>query len=177
MKTLLKIKSYILYACAVVSGFSVVAMMVLTCSDVFCRNVLNMTIKGAYETSQYILMPLCVFLAMPAAYDAGIMPRVGDLIDKAPAKLRAFIDWTVLIVELIIYFLLAYGGVKFFLNGVKTHSGVTMGGKIVETYPIYIIVPICFIAVFGLIAIKTFLHITKKDKGLEQEKGTENDNN
>ena len=163
MKKLIRFKDALLHSGAIVAGFAVVAMMILTCLDVFSRNVLHNTISGAYETTQYILMPLAIFLALPAAYDAGIMPRVGDLIDKAPQKLRKFVEWTVFIIELIIYFLLSYCSIRFFINGVTKHNGVTMGGKVVATYPVYIVLPIGFICVLVLIVFKIIRHVTKTE--------------
>ena len=161
-----KIKEVIVYVLSAISGFAVTAMMFLTCSDVIARNVFKTTVNGAYETTQYILMPLAVFLALPAAYNAGIMPRVGDLVDKASEKVRGFIKWTVCIVELIIYGLLTYGGIRFTRNGFATKKGVPMGTKSVGTYPVYIVVPIGFALVVALVVwIYIIPAIRKKKEG------------
>lgn len=170
MEKIIRIKNIVVKVGAVIAGFSVTAMMILTCCDVFARNFLHSTVSGAYETTQYILMPLAVFFALPAAYDAGIMPRVGDLIEKAPKRLQAFVRWTVCAVELIIYSILTFCAFRFAINGFRNHNGVTMGGKIVSTYPIYIVLPIGFMMVLILIIMTYFLPKSKRDEAEKKER-------
>ncbi|WP_142247946.1 TRAP transporter small permease [Alkalihalobacterium alkalinitrilicum] len=134
-------------------GIAAVAMMLIIVADVFMRNVFTSPISGTYEIVQFFLMPLAIFPALAYTYSSGVLPRLGELVEKAPQGFKKVSTWVILIIEIIIFTLLTIYGWKFAMAGVSDQMAVAVGGKLTPVYPVYFLIPIGF----GLIVIEVLL--------------------
>lgn len=69
----------------------VVAMALLICAEVICRNVFSFSLMFTDELAGYLLVGL-VFLGMPVALAKGALFRVELLLNRMPARGRAWLE-------------------------------------------------------------------------------------
>lgn len=138
-------------------GIAAVLMMLIIVADVFLRNVFNSPISGTYEIVQYYLMPLAIFPAIAYTYSSGILPRISELIEKAPKRFNILTTVIIIIIEFIIFSLLAIYGWKFAMSGVSDRMAIPVGGSLFPLYPIYFLIPIGF----GLVVLEILLSAIK----------------
>lgn len=141
-----------------ISGLAVMAMMLLIVADVFLRNVFTLPISGTYEFVQFYLMPLAIFPALAYTYSSGILPRLGELVEKTSRSIQSTIWYVIIIIEIIIFTLLALYGWKFAMNGLSDKMAIPVGGMLLANYPIYFLVPIGF----GLVMMESILSLIKR---------------
>jgi TRAP-type C4-dicarboxylate transport system permease small subunit len=142
-------------------GIATILMMIVIVSDVFLRNVFNSPVSGAYEVVQFYLMPLAIFPALAYTYSSGILPRLTELIEKAP-RIHNVTTYIILIIELIIFALLTVYGWKFAMAGVSDQMAVPVGGNLLPLYPLYFVVPIGFGLVLLEVVISGYKTVAKK---------------
>lgn len=138
------------------SGFSILAMMFIIVLDVFMRNVLGRPLAGTYEIVQYFLMPIAIFPALGYAYWSGVLPRLSELISKMGNKFQQFHRFLILVIDLIVFSLLAYYGLLFAVSGFQESMAIPVAGKLVAVWPVYFLVPIGFLFVVLEIILRFF---------------------
>ncbi|OLO26206.1 hypothetical protein BTR23_23955 [Alkalihalophilus pseudofirmus] len=139
-------------------GIAAVAMMLIIVADVFMRNIFTSPIAGTYEIVQFFLMPIAIFPALAYTYSSGVLPKLGELVEKAPQGFQRVSKWILLIIEIIIFTLLTIYGWKFAMTGVNDQMAVAVGGKLTPVYPVYFLIPIGF----GLIVIEVLLSAVRR---------------
>ncbi|MFV8828091.1 TRAP transporter small permease [Alkalihalobacterium sp. APHAB7] len=140
-----------------IGGLAAVFMMLIIVADVFMRNIFTSPISGTYEIVQYFLMPLAIFPALAYTYSSGVLPRLGELVEKAPNGFKKVSTWIIIIIEITIFTLLTIYGWKFAMAGVGDQMAIAVGGKLTPVYPVYFLIPIGF----GLIVIEVLLSAIK----------------
>jgi len=129
------------------SGFAILGMMIIIVIDVFMRNVFGKPMMGTYEIVQYFLMPLAVFPALGYAYWVGILPRLSEMISKAPAWFEKFNTILILCIDAFVFALLTYYGFLFAMAGLKDQMAIPIAGSLVPVWPVYFVIPIGFLFV------------------------------
>lgn len=133
---------------ALIAGISVLAMMVAVTIDVVLRNVFKVQILGVYELTQNVFMPMVVIPAMGYTYHIGVLPKFDLLRNKLGARMETFFSLSVSLVEILVFWLLAY--YSFFsahLAWIDRRS-VLAGGGAISTYYVYLFLPISFSIMF-----------------------------
>ncbi|OLO36964.1 hypothetical protein BTR23_14555 [Alkalihalophilus pseudofirmus] len=143
MKTY-NIYSRIKFIGLIISGIFLFGMMVFIVLDVLSRNFLSRSIPGNYEIVRYYFMPLALFPGVAYAYGTGIFPRITMIVSKLSKKIQKFIVIVLLIVELILFSLIAYFGLQYGLHGIEEGLAFPAGGKMYPLYPFIFLVPIGF---------------------------------
>lgn len=147
----------------IIAGIATFLMMVIIVVDVFMRNVFVSPLSGTYEIVQFYLMPMAVFPALAYTYSSGVLPRLDELVAKAPERFRKISAYIIVALEFIIFTLLTIYGWKFAMVGVEDQMAIAVGGVLTPVYPLYFIVPIGFALVvieIVLSAIKQFKYNT-----------------
>lgn len=147
-----------------ISGFAILGMMFLIVADVFMRNVLGTPLTGTYEVVQYFLMPMAIFPALGYAYWSGVLPRLSELISKAPVWFEKFHRLLILVIDTFVFSLLTYFGFLFAMSGLKDHMAIPIAGSLVPVWPVYFLVPIGFLFVLMEIVLR---FVRKPEEGGE----------
>ncbi|WP_156289636.1 TRAP transporter small permease [Oceanobacillus salinisoli] len=151
----------------ILSGSTIFIMMLFIVADVALRNMLNSSVLGSYEITEYLLMPLAFFPGLAFAYSSGIMPRVEMFVVKLKIGHQRNIFIALLILEMILFLLLTFYGFQYALTGTEEILGFSMKGTIIPYYPILYFVPLGFL----LLSIEIFFLIIKN---FQSEKPTLN---
>src|SRR5690606_3671389 len=138
------------------SGISIFLMMFIIVADVFMRNVFGRPISGTYEIVQFFLMPMAIFPALGYVYWVGVLPRLSEIIAKAPKGFQKFNDILMLVIDLIVFTLLTYYGFLFAMSGFESQMAVTLVGALVSVWPFYFLVPIGFLFVLLEVVLRFF---------------------
>lgn len=141
-----------------IGGIAVIMMMLIIVLDVFLRNVFNAPISGTYEIVQYYLMPLAIFPSIAYTYSSGVLPKLTELIEKAPKRFLTFTKYIISIIELIIFSLLTIYGWEFAMTGVKDRMAIPISGNLLPLYPMYFLIPLGF----GLVLVEVLLSSIKQ---------------
>jgi len=144
----------------VLSGITIFLMMLFIVADVALRNVLNASLLGSYEITQYFLMPLAFFPGLAYAYSSGIMPRIEMVVVKLTNRVQRNIFLALLIFEFILFLMLTIYGFQYALMGTQESLGFSMKGTIIPYYPILYFVPLGFL----LLSIEILFLIAKNFK-------------
>ncbi|MGM0903111.1 MAG: TRAP transporter small permease [Bacillota bacterium] len=129
----------------ILSGSTIFIMMLFIVADVILRNLLNASLLGSYEITQYFLMPLAFFPGLAFAYSSGIMPRIEMFVVKLKIRHQHNIFMILLVLELILFLLLTFYGLQYALIGTQEMLGFSMKGTIISYYPILYFVPLGFL--------------------------------
>ncbi|KGR77895.1 TRAP transporter small permease [Ureibacillus manganicus] len=162
MKVLFKTTHICREVCKYISCFGVLAMMILITADVFRRNVFETPIPGVYEITENFLMPLVIFPALGYTYWVGILPRLTELIAKAPQKFKVFHHYLLLVIDAAVFSLLTYYGLQFALSGFNIGMSIPVAGVLVPIWPIYFLVPLGFF----FVVVEVLLRFIKKDEDI-----------
>ncbi|RLL46851.1 TRAP transporter small permease subunit [Oceanobacillus piezotolerans] len=142
MKILNKIDTVML----IISGITVLIMMLLIVLEVMFRTFLNISIPGNYEFTQNYLMPLAVFPILSQSYTSGILPKVNLFIDRIKnLEIKRLIQLSLLIVEIITFLIVTYFAFGYALKGVAAGVSFTAGGTLFPLYHVLFIVPFGFL--------------------------------
>lgn len=152
-----KIFSIIKLIGLLISGISLFLMMLFIVGDVLSRNFLSKSIPGNYEVVGNYFMPLAVFPGLAFTYGTGIFPRITMVVSKFSRRLQKVIVILLLLFEGILFFLLAYYGLQYALEGLKEGFSFPAGGKLYPLYPFIFLVPIGF----GLLIIEILFLLIK----------------
>lgn len=136
---------YIKIVGLIISGVTIVLMMLAIVADVFSRNFTGGSILGVYEITQNYLMVYTVVPALPYLYGTAIMPRMDLLLKKFNKKTNYFNTLLLLIIEFVLYLIIAYYSFLFAQNSFVTSAGFMGGGKIYPLFPVHIVIPIAFL--------------------------------
>ena len=122
-----------IFLARIVEG-TLVAMMVLTCADVFLRMVFRRSIVGTLEIESNYLMVAIVFLPLAL----GMIARQGHIrldfvISRFPLRLRLLFEMIGLILSLSVYVLITWYGAAGGIHAWKT--GDTMVNISLPTWP------------------------------------------
>jgi len=148
---LLKVQSvyewfnWIKRAGAIISGTSIMAMMLIIFADVFSRNFLGGSITGVLEVVQKYLMPLAIFPGLAFVYASGIMPRMDLLIVKFNKGFQNVVVYLLLILELLIFTAVVYYSLEYAIYGVKENLSFSAGAALYPVYPILFLIPFGFL--------------------------------
>ncbi|PID20361.1 hypothetical protein CSV61_15330 [Sporosarcina sp. P3] len=147
-----------------ISGFAILAMMIVIVIDVFMRNVFGIPIAGTYEFVQYFLMPLSIFPALSFVYWVGVLPSLTELISKSPIWFKNFNKYLILCVDTGVFGLLTYYSFLFAMSGMADQMAVPIARSLIPVWPVYFLVPIAFL--FVLLEVLTrFIRKTKEKEG------------
>ena len=160
MKVLYKTTDICREACKYISCAGVFIMMILITADVFSRNVFGIPVPGVYELTENFLMPLIVFPALGYTYWVGILPRLTELLAKAPKKFKVFHHYLLLVIDTGVFALLTYYGLQFALAGLEISMAIPVAGKLVPIWPIYFLVPLGFF----LVLVEVLMRFVKKEE-------------
>lgn len=144
------------------SGVATIFMMLIIVADVFLRNVFNSPISGTYEIVQYYLMPFAIFPALAYTYSSGILPRLGELMEKAPQLLQNVATYMIVVIEMIIFALLAIYGGEFAKVAWQEKMSIPVSGNLLMHYPVYLLVPLGFGLLFFEVILSTILKMVKR---------------
>lgn len=146
-------------------------MMLLTTADVIYRNIFGGGFVGVYEFTQHFAMPLIVFLGIPQAYKMELLPRVGDLIDHAPEKIRKAMAIVVYVTDIFLYGLLTYVSILSCRRVFSDKTAVAVGKQMWSTYPTYIFIVLgfAFVVLFVLLNFKVRKSVDMEDYKEEWE--------
>ncbi|MFK5980809.1 MAG: TRAP transporter small permease [Rhizobiaceae bacterium] len=97
---------------AYLSALLVVSVALLILTEVFCRNVLNISLSFSFEYSAY-LMAIAVFGASAFTMRTGGHVRVSLLSTSVPQSLSKYVEIVVSVMGTVIAFVLAYSLVNF----------------------------------------------------------------
>ena len=103
-----KFSKKINYYCTHAGALVLLALLLLTVADVFMRYVFNTPIRGSYELTAEILIPLSVFLAGAHAHDSGDHVVVDIIYEKLPFIAKWVISMLGHLVYLLIIALLCW---------------------------------------------------------------------
>lgn len=129
----------------ILSGTTIFLMMLFIVADVALRNLLNASLLGSYEITQYFLMPVAFFPGLAYAYSSGIMPRIEMFVMKLKKRFQRNIFLALLILELVLFLMLTFYGLQYALMGTQESLGFSMKGTIISYYPILYFVPLGFL--------------------------------
>lgn len=146
------------------SGVATIFMMLIIVADVFLRNVFNTPVSGTYEIVQYYLMPLAIFPAIAYTYSSGILPRLGELMEKAPQFLQNTAIYIIVVIEIIIFALLTIYGWEFAKVAWQEKMSIPVSGSLLMHYPVYLLVPLGFGLVFFEVILSTISKIVKRER-------------
>ncbi|MCM3601690.1 TRAP transporter small permease [Robertmurraya korlensis] len=164
MEKLYKFTQKLVFMGLILSGVAILAMMLLIVVDVAMRNLFNEPISGTYEMVQYFLMPLAIFPALAYTYQSGVLPKLSELAEKMPKKFQKFNKYLILVIEVFIFSLLTIYGLKFALSGIADRMAIPVSGNLLPVYPIYLFVPLGFLAVLWVVIFSTIYDRKKVDK-------------
>jgi TRAP-type C4-dicarboxylate transport system permease small subunit len=139
-----------------IAGVSVILMMGLIVADVFSRNVLNTSIPGTYEIVQNYFMPLSIFPCLAFAYRSGVLPRIGEVIEKTPGGFQKVVGYMIFAIEMVIFTLATYYGWIFAMTGVSDQASFPAGGNLIPLYPIMFVIPFGFALVLLEVILSSF---------------------
>ena len=113
---------------------TLIAMMVLTCGDVFLRYILRRSIMGTAEVTGHYFMVAVVFL--PLAY--GMITRGGHIrvdfvVSRLPVRLKCIVETMALVPSLAVYVLITWYGAVGGLHAWRT--GETMVNVALPLWP------------------------------------------
>jgi len=132
---------------SIITGLAVMAMMFFITADILGRNFIGYSIPGNYELVQGYLMPLVSYPALAYAYAEGVMPRVGMLIDKLPHKEKKITIISMLVLDIALFVTMVAFTWQFAVRGLVDKTGFVAGLRVWPVYPLFFIVPICFVMV------------------------------
>ncbi|MGI6747572.1 MAG: TRAP transporter small permease [Anaerovoracaceae bacterium] len=142
-------------------------MMLVIVLDVVTRNFFNLSITGIFEFVQYYLLPLSIFPVFGYAYSTGVMPRITMLIDKFSKKTQHIASVLVLIVNIILFTLMAWFSLLYAIQSTKDKAFVIIGMNNIPLWPLYYLVVLGF---FLIIAESVFSLIQNiRTKGINIE--------
>lgn len=127
------------------SGSAIFIMMLFIVADVTLRNLFKASLLGSYEITEYLLMPIVFFPSLAYVFSSGILPRIELLVIKFNQSYQRIIFIGFLVIELVLFSLLTFYGMKYALVGTKDLVGFSMRGSIISYYPILYFVPIGFL--------------------------------
>ena len=143
-----------------ISGVAILAMMLLVVADVVSRNFLNFSVQGTYPIVEMFLMPLAIFPALGYAYYQNVLPRLTELVEKAPEIYKFINDILISIIEIIVFSLLTYFTFVHFQGMLNSGRTITIAGSYYPLWPIYLLVPIGFYLVVQQVVIRIYLLVT-----------------
>jgi TRAP-type C4-dicarboxylate transport system permease small subunit len=130
-----------------ISGLAILAMMFVIVLDVILRNVFKLTIPGSYVIIESFLMPLAIFPALGYVYMAGVLPRLGEFIERRSIKFQKMNRFLLLIIDIIVFVLLTYFTFIFFLDGYNDGIAIPVATNFVPLWPIYFFIPLGYFLV------------------------------
>jgi TRAP-type C4-dicarboxylate transport system permease small subunit len=139
-----KVFGYIKLMGAVISGMAIFAMMSLIVADVVSRNFLGGSIAGSFEIVQNYFMPLAVFPALAYVYGSGVLPKMDFAMLKLTQAVQDVVVYLLLLVELVLFALLAYYTWEFAVSGMDRGTEFVAGGELYLLWPLFFVVPVSF---------------------------------
>ena len=99
-------------AVALVGTGFLLLMMFMVVGEVFCRSFFNIPIPGAVEMSELALL-IIVFFSASYTFTVGGHVSVEIVRNRLPRRIRTLATCFALVVSLVTFGMLVYGGVKF----------------------------------------------------------------
>ncbi|MTD30983.1 TRAP transporter small permease [Planomicrobium sp. YIM 101495] len=167
MKTIEKISSIFRNVGKYISGIAILLMMLVIVADVFMRNIFGNPISGTYEIVQFFLMPIAVFPALGYVYWVGVLPRLSEIVAKAPKGFRNVNRLMILVIDLIVFVMLTYYSVLFAVSGFQNKMAIPVAGELISVWPIYFFVPLGFF----FVVLEVLLRFFNKPEEHQEEVG------
>ncbi|HZW68837.1 MAG TPA: TRAP transporter small permease [Pseudogracilibacillus sp.] len=156
MSKIIRINNFIRNIALSISAIAILIMMFGIVADVFMRNVLGTPLRGTYEIVENILMPALVFPVLGYVYWSGVLPKLTEIAEKLPKAMQNFNKYLIYLLDILVFSLLTYYGMKFALTGLEQKMAIPVAGKILQIWPVYFLVPLGFFLVVVEIVIKFF---------------------
>ena len=129
---------------AAVSCIVCFVMMMHISVDVLMRTFLHKVMLGTYETTQYIYMPMIIIPAFAFTYRCGVLPMFDTLTRKVSSNTQRLIRITVLVIEIIVFLLLARYSFTAARQAHLDLRAVSAGGRMIPTWWIFYFLPVSF---------------------------------
>jgi TRAP-type C4-dicarboxylate transport system permease small subunit len=130
---------------AVGGGLCLMAILLLTVATVYGRYVLETDlIPGGYNMIEGAFFPLMVFWGLPLAHREGAFPRLEVLEGFPPGPVRHAIAAFVLLIEALIYAVVAYYAARFAWMAWDTGRSLQIGTGFWPAWPVAIMAPLSF---------------------------------
>lgn len=139
---------YVKLVGALISGIAIFGMMLLIVADVISRNFLGGSIAGSFEIVQNYFMPLAVFPALAYVYGSGVLPKMDLAMHRFPQVIQDAVVYLLLLVELVLFAMLAYYTWDFAISGMDRGTEFVAGGDLYPLWPLFFMVPVSFALVF-----------------------------
>lgn len=130
---------YAEYVFTGISGLCFVALMFLGTADVIGRYVFNSPITGTYEISQ-VLMAGVVLLGWAYTMKTGGHVRVELVISRFPSRLRAIIDFVMMLLSLALFIMITWRSIFLVLQYMEEHR--VLQTLNIPVYPFFGLVPV-----------------------------------
>lgn len=147
---------------AAVAGFGIVAMMLLTCADVFLRYFLNAPIEGSLDLTQ-MLMVIIVFFGLAYCGWTGGHVAVDLLRELVPPAVVVPLARLVNLIGAIVMLAMAWQSVLTALTFIKT--GETPMTVLIPKYPFILVVTFGALTYAGVLLFKTIEPDEQDDLG------------
>ncbi len=147
MKTFLKAIERVDWALAAVGGgLCLLAILLLTVATVYGRYVLETDlIPGGYNMIEGAFFPLMVFWGLPLAHREGSFPRLELLEGFRPGPVRMGLSALVLLVEALVYAVVAYYAARFAWLAWDTGRSLQIGTGTWPAWPVAVMAPLSFL--------------------------------
>lgn len=142
-----RVFGYLKLTGALISGASIFAMMLFIVADVVSRNFLSGSISGSFEIVQNYFMPAAVFPALGYVYASGMLPKMELLVPKLREAAQQAVVYFLLVLELVIFAVLAYYTCGYALSGLERREAFPAGGTLYPVWPLFFLVPGGFLLV------------------------------
>lgn len=138
-------------------------LMVFVVLQVLGRYVFKSEIiPGLYNIIESYVFPVIVFTVLGASYRAGLWPRLDIFILKMPKKQARIVNTICLIIEFILYLILAIFTLIYAVKMVAEGRQMQAGAFTMPLYPVLCIVPVAFSFLCVEILLKLSM-VLKKD--------------
>jgi len=127
-------------------GLCLLTMLLVTVVSVFGRYVLGVDlIPGSYNVVERVLFPLLIFWALPLAHREGTFPKLGILESLVPPRVHAGVAAVVLIVESVVFAILAWYVGWFAWEALVEGRQMQIGTVYWPLFPVLIMMPVAFL--------------------------------
>ncbi len=161
----------------VISGLSIIAMVLIIVYDVVMRNLFSSSIRGGFEIVQNYLMPLVVFPGLAYMYSSGVLPKMDMILEKFKSSMQRIVIIAMIAIELFILVLIVQFSWEYAMSGFERKTAFPAAGTLYPLYPLFFLIPIAFVLVIienlfvllrNLLVNEPTFVMKKEDKGPEE---------
>ncbi|MBR0164959.1 MAG: TRAP transporter small permease subunit [Lachnospiraceae bacterium] len=147
METMKKINHILDKICTWLAYLSCLVVFIMMCHiviDVLLRTVFKIVVLGTYETTQYVYMPTIILAAFAFTYRCGVLPKFDTFTTKGSDAWKKGVQVWIMIIEVIVFFLLAFYSYQAAGLALADKRAVMGGGRLIPTWWVFFISPVSF---------------------------------